>query len=304
MLKYFICPDHQRVEVKQCLKSCRMQHRCLTLKTLKEIADERTWTGKPSVTQLFNGPRMNKWVIEKDWEENPRRSGFKILGQRVSNKLDNMENRMEHRGVTGLPDHLEHEDGVLTDYKTSGSYKVRKALGLVAEKRDHPTEVYRSSGAWGKKGTPKQVTIWVPKDEPDYFEWMMQLNKYRQMLEKEGFKINKLQIQVIIRDGNTIAAEQNGIPRDGDNIQLIPIPIVPDDEMDAYFDKRRDELIEAMSDLPTDSDLDPASDGSTLRRSRIPRMCDDSETWGGTRCRYYCPVKEYCRQVGDNPYLK
>lgn len=285
MLKSFVCPDGKGIEVKDCLKSCRLKDRCLSLETLKEVADQRPWNGKPSVTQLFNGPRYNKLHIDRDWSCNPRDRGFVILGQRVSNKLDNMQDRMEHRGVTGLPDYLNHEDGVLTDYKTIGSYKYRLVMGLQKHYENHPTEVYQKSGSWGKAGTPKKVTIWKPTGKRDDFEWKMQLNKYRQMLEKEGVKINRLQIQAIIRDANTIAAEQNGLPRSADSIQLIPIDIVPDEEMDRYFDARRDELLEAMSS------------------DKMPRLCSESECWGGTRCYFYCPVREFCEAHGDNKYL-
>ena len=50
----FQCPDGAEIAIGNCLATCRLGRRCLTLPTLIKIASgERPWTGTPSTTMLL-----------------------------------------------------------------------------------------------------------------------------------------------------------------------------------------------------------------------------------------------------------
>ena len=106
----------------------------------------------------------------------------------------------------------------------------------------------------------------------DNWEAELQLNRYRIMLAELGLKINRMQLQVTVRDGGLYVAYQRGILR---NIYKIPIPVMPDDDVKKYFKFKKDSLKEALADGWT-----------------IP--CDDRESWDGMKCKYYCDVAQWC----------
>ena len=121
--------------------------------------------------------------------------------------------------------------GILTDYKSGGSYQVGKALGIVStDVLDPAGGVYKSGP---RKGTPRMLKEY--KADPakaDLEDWMYQLNQYRLFFQSAGFKVDRLQVQAIVRDGGTIIAKNRGITK---NVYLIPIPIMPDVETQAFF---------------------------------------------------------------------
>ncbi len=284
MLKYFQCPNGDKVEVKECLRECPA--RCMTLPSLKKCAEVREWAGIPSITQLINGPRYNKLMITTDYTENPRKQGFRLLGSVVSEPLENAS-RLEAWGICGTPDYLDLSEGDLIDYKTAGSYKCKLALGLDKVKIDDPSgAVYLKSGKWGKAGSPKQVDFWSVMNEPKMEDYIAQLNGYR-VLIKECLKIEvrTMKIQAIIRDGGTINAQQNGFEKDGDNIILIDIPYIPDEEILDYFLTRKDELLKVMEE------------------EGPGRCCNAEESWDGVRCHRFCPVADECKKHYDCQWL-
>ncbi len=289
-LKWFICPDNGKIEVSDCLKEggCRMGTRCATRSYLQLARSERPWTGKPSTTQLINGTMISLLRITKDYAVSPDDRAFMIHGTKghanleaADDELSILEERFtgDDTDITGIADVLETEAGksALVDYKTSGSYKVAKALGFYVE--DEPTgEVYKTGKRKGEQKTRKILK----RDESkiDRLEWELQLNKYRMEYEKRGFKPDELRIQCVVRDGNTYIARSRGVFR---NIYYFNIRILPDAEVAAYFDRKKNALLKA------------------LKQGYWKDPCTKEENWDGIRCENYCEVAEHCKY---GKYLK
>jgi hypothetical protein len=278
-LKQFICPDNERIEVTDCLKEggCRMGSRCATRSYLQLVRRERPWTGKPSTTQLIQGTMCAFLKLTREYAISPGSRAFMIHGTKGHGNLEGAEDELsfleehfdgESTEVTGIADVLEIEDGtaVLVDYKTSGSFKVAKALGFYVDEETIDTgEVYKSGK---RKGEPKLKTVKTLKRDvakEDRWEWELQLNKYRMEFERRGFKIDRLKIQCIVRDGNTYIARSRGVFR---NVYYFDINRLPDTEVAVYFKTKTDALLRALQQ----------------------GYWDD-----GLKCQSYCEVAEYCK---------
>jgi len=282
-LALFKCPDGKTIPVEECLAGC--SHRCLTLPTLQLIARERKWSGTPSTTQLLNGTMLEFLKITKDYVVDPQDRAFALLGTRHHKKLEEVAKELGLPAEVGLTDEerdifdlLEpSENGwTLTDYKTWGSFKVAKALGIV-EGGKHPDpsgEVYKTSGKWGKAGTVKMVN-WFRTDPNavDLWEAELQLNSYRLKLEEKGLGVTKMQLQITVRDGSLVVALSRGVER---NIYLIPIRLLPNYHVEDYFAFKTICLLKA------------------LEQNHWDEPCDSRECWDGARCKGYCEVAEWC----------
>lgn len=241
---------------------------------------------------LLNGPRYNWLSLTRPYTQSPQQMTWRMLGTGAHSPLSEsdhdraiMEERLSDGVSSGQIDNYEVEDGVgvLTDYKISGSYKIAKALGIEKTMVEDPSgEVYKKSGKWGKAGDVKKIPCYTPNPaKAECFDWTYQLNQYRRLLERHGFTVDRLQIQCIVRDGGTFVAENRGIY---ETMYLLPIEIVDDKVVDAYFKAKADELEAVLC-------------------GGKPRLCNDTETWDGIRCKRFCPVAKWCKQYGDNPYL-
>ena len=279
--KYFICADGEQCKISDCLKSCRMEcflpaGRCLSIRTLRAIADQREWTGKPSTTQLLKGTREAYLEIATDYAINPQDALFRVHGSKAHDYLDKFtgdnelaEIRLEDDFSTGQFDLW--DNGVLIDTKTSGSYKVMKALGY--KQVDVATgEVYKTGA---KKGLPKTRKEIVEGGRKDRLDWAIQLNDYRIKLEYCGFKVQQMAIEALIRDGGTYMATGRGIDFNG---TLIPINRISDSWVKRYMKKKANDLEAA------------------LELSILPKKCKPRETWNGRKCERYCNVKESCER--------
>ena len=167
MLKWFICPDNERIEVADCLKEggCRMGTRCATRSYLQLVRRERPWTGKPSTTQLIQGTMCAFLKITRDYATHPDSRAFMIHGTKGHGNLEGadgeysfLEERFdgENTDITGIADVLEIElnYAILVDYKTSGSFKVAKALGFYVDE-EGTGEFYKSGKRKGEEKTRK-----------------------------------------------------------------------------------------------------------------------------------------------------
>ena len=164
---------------------------------------------------------------------------------------------------------------VMTDYKMWGSLRVAKSLGIVdVGKAPHPTETYRSSGKWGKAGSPKMIPVFkqVP-ERADNLETELQQNRYRIMLGELGLRVTKMQLQITVRDGGLYIAKDRGIYK---NTYMIPVKILPDDYVKSIFTYKENCLKEA------------------LEAGNWEEPCTDWESWDGIRCKSYCDVWDYC----------
>ena len=288
MLKGFICPDGARVDKQECFSKCRMGQRCLTLPTLVSVGSDREWTGTPSTTQSINGTRLEFLKLTEDYYIDPFNQAFALLGTRhhgmlevVATKLNVLTEEKLSEEVSGILDLVE-PDGeladwyILTDYKTAGSYKVASAIGMIkiGKAPDPSGELYKSTGKWGKAGTPKMIDKFgISPDMANMWDWELQLNNYCLMVEAVGFPISKIRIQATVRDGGTIAAKSRGII---ENIYMIPVKRLDDKEVRWYFASKADLLRTSMS------------------TGQMPPPCSEQERWDGKRCQGYCDVWQYC----------
>jgi hypothetical protein len=213
---------------------------------------------------------------------------FRLLGtehhrrlDKVAQKLNMLSEEKLDGEITGILDLLTVDELIATesyhlwDYKTAGSFKVAKALGLVAKKIPDPNgSVYKTSGKWGNAGDPKMVTIWeLDPEAVDMWDWILQFNTYRRKIEPLGFPISRITAQVTVRDGGTMVAESRGIT---ENIYLIPIPFISDEIVDYNMNTKREALLHC------------------LKHHEMPPKCDLVESWNGRRCQGFCDVTEFC----------
>ena len=263
---------------------------------LRMCAESRTWKGKPSTTQLMKGTRQAFLEIKKYFGVDPDSMAFAILGTRShafleSFEPDTAEIRLESDDMTGITDLLElvGDAYILSDYKTWGSFPVGKAIGLAMKPVplvENGAPVLLKSGP--RKGQPKTVRKPVSV-EPDLKDVTLQLNNYRRMarvwLDSQGDKrpIKKLRVFAIVRDGGTrTATADRGITH---LTYSIDVPIISDEELDAFFIPKKNSLLTALS---TDT---------------LPPACSTYEAWDGRKCDGYCPVSSFCSAAG-NPHTQ
>ena len=283
----FQCPDGVEISIGNCLASCRLGRRCLTLPTLIKIASgERPWTGTPSTTMLLNGAMLSYLRATTEYTINPKDRAYSLLGTEHHAQLAQFQGqwlaeKKQGNTITGTPDILEPDEEIpgqfiLTDYKTYGSFRVAKCLGLVKETGKSTTEVYKKSGKWGKVGEPKTIT-WFRKDpaEADLHDEMLQLNHYRLLLEAEGFRISRMQLQITVRDGGIQMAQSRGVD---ENIYLVDVPFMMDSAVTHFFETARKKMEDYIA--------------GTV--SRMP--CNAEESWNLRRCQDYCEVAQNCEQ--------
>jgi hypothetical protein len=219
------------------------------------------------------------------YEIDPQGGIFAILGTITHGSMEEQANKLElpaeialseDRNVFDLLEPGDDGSWILTDYKTWGSFRVAKALGMQKTRRvpDSSGEVYKKSGPWGGAGSPKMVDVWERTGIPDLWETEMQLNNYRVMLDDMGIIICRMQLQIFVRDGGTSSADSRGVTQNF--IPLIPIRPIDDEEVRGYFDNKEADLYQALEQ----------------EFWAIP--CDDRESWSGTKCRDYCRVWQGC----------
>lgn len=287
------CPDGNLVDIKDCLSKCRLQgvkneegelwvpaNRCMGLQALRNISEQRTWTGKPSTTQLLKGTREVYLELTNNYHISPKDSVFMLFGTGVHGELEghvNTDNgeaaeiRLEDDYSTGAFDYYTPENGgTLMDHKTYGSYKAAHTLGYYMEKVE--TDYIYKSGA--KKGQHKTVNVLRKDGVHLRFDLGVQLNDYRMKIEsKLGLPVNNMCCQILVRDGNTHIATQRGITEPS---YLVPINKISDIWVERYMRKKSQDLIYA------------------LENNVMPPPCRHRECWGGRKCKDYCNVWQFC----------
>ena len=285
MLEGFICPDGQQIKLEDCYNQCRMEHRCMTLPTLKAVSEQRKWKGLASTTQCLNGTLYEYLKLTKPFYVRPESRIFMLSGTMHHAKLEDKAKEMGmtseialniDRDIFDLIEPTSH--GLeMTDYKLWGSFKVAKALGIVksGKKPDPSGAIYKTTSKYGNKGTPKMVDNFVrDAGMAENWEAELQQNRYRVMLyDNFGLKLHRMQLQATVRDGNTFSARSRGVHG---LVYLIPIPVLDDDYVKDYFNQKQAQLALAFEqgywDYP----------------------CNNQETWDGIRCERYCEVAEHC----------
>jgi len=279
----FICPDGEKISIDNCLSEggCRMGERCATRSYLRFVSRERKWKGKPSTTQLIRGSREAYLLLTTDYAVSPDSRAFMIHGTKGHANLESATDELsllevkfdgEEIDETGIADIIETENGkiILADYKTSGSYKVAKALGFKTVEKESE-EIYKTGKRKGEHKKIKELVRDIKYE--DRWEWELQLNKYRIEWEKNHPKIDHLKIQCIVRDGGTYIARSRGVFR---NVYYFNVRIMPDAEVLEFFKRKREALL------------------SAIETGFMPPVCEARENWDGLKCSRYCSVADHC----------
>ena len=277
----FICPNGQRIRIKECLRSCPNQQRCMFLPTLRAVAKslDRNIT-EPTVTELIAGTRETYLKKTSAYAVDPASVLYALQGQAIHsiNELNTQgailsEERLKDDITSGQFDLfgkiLDADDGVLGDLKITSSFKLMKALGIYKVKVD-TGEVYKSGL---KKGQPKFKTELRYDGVRDLLDWAIQINYYRMLLENAGFKVNKMCIQAICRDSSLRIAAERGIDK---TVYIIPINKISDHWLIRYFQHKAKVLQDA------------------IRTKTLPQICYFRERWGNRKCLGYCSARENC----------
>ena len=263
-----------------------MGSRCATRSYLQLVRKERPWTGRPSTTQLIAGTMCAFLKLTNEYAIRPDSRAFMIHGTKGHGNLEHsddeyslLEERFNDKDteITGIADVLESENGhhILVDYKTSGSFKVAKALGFYVDEESIDTgELYKSGKRKGEHKFKTVKTLKRDQSKEDRWEWELQLNKYRMEFEKQGFKPDELKIMCIVRDGNTYVARNRGVFR---NVYYFNIRILLDIDVITYFEAKRRDLFQALS------------------QGYWNEICTAQENWDGLKCQSYCEVAEFCK---------
>ncbi len=287
-LKGFKYPNGELVSLEEVRKrEVDLEKMGVALPTLLYMSNQRDNNRPPSTTELLIGTCQAYLQRTEDYYTDPQDNAFSLAGTIHHNKLEDSaeeydsllaEIALEYRGITGIVDLYDKESKTLIDYKNTGSYKASQILGIQSRTERDPVQVYKKSGSWGMKGSPKKIKVFY-RDEgtADFGDWSWQVNWYRLMLEKNGYDVDEMLIQMTIRDGGVHAAISRGIDK---NIYLVKVPYINDEILEERFLEKRDMLI------------------SSLESKQTPSKCTSEETWDGRKCERYCPVREAC------PYIK
>lgn len=277
----FICPNGRIIPIKECLHHCPSCTRCMFLPTLRAISKAANRKlDEATVTELLTGTREMYLRKTVDYAIDPMDQVFALHGTAVhalqqevtaGNMLS--EERLADTVTSGQFDLygriLDDHRLILGDYKVTSSYKLMKALGYY--KVDIPTgEVYKTGL---RKGQPKTRKEWLTDGVRDLFEWSVQLNYYRMLLEQQGFQVEGMEIQAMCRDFSLRAAAERNITKP---IYLIPIHRISDHWLKLYMKAKANRLKQALAD-----------------RTLLP-PCHARERWNDRKCKGYCPVASFC----------
>ena len=277
----FICPDGKRIDIAECLSSCPKQQRCMFLPTLRAVANSLDrQISEPTVTELIAGTRETFLKKTTDYAIDPASILYALHGQAVHSINERhtqgsilSEERLKDEITSGQFDLfgkiLDSDDGVLGDLKVTSSFKLMKALGIYKQKVD-TGEVYKSGL---KKGQPKFRTELRYDGVRDLLDWAIQLNAYRMLLERTGFKVNRMVIEALCRDSGLRIAHERGITK---SVYIIPINKISDHWLMRYFQHKAKLLREA------------------IESKTLPSVCSFRERWGDKKCLSYCAARENC----------
>ena len=277
----FICPDGKRIDIADCLRFCPKQQRCMFLPTLRAIAkslDRKIY--EPTVTELISGTRETFLEKTTDYAVDPASILYALQGQAVHSINERhtqgsilSEERLKDEITSGQFDLfgkiLDADDGVLGDLKITSSFKLMKALGIYKQKVD-TGEIYKSGL---KKGQPKFRSELRYDGVRDLLDWAIQLNAYRMLLERAGFKVSRMYVQAICRDSGLRIAQERGISK---SVYIIPINKISDHWLNRYFQHKAKILREA------------------IESKTLPLVCSFRERWGDKKCLGYCAAREHC----------
>lgn len=283
---HVICPDGIEYPIQECISHCRMcetltSGACMSRPTLASVLEERPWTGKPSTTQLLTGVREIFLKITTEYSINPQDLVFALFGSAVHSRLESIdtpdalkEERLHDEFSSGCYDFFDKRTGSLWDFKTYGSFKAAKVLGI--RKNKIPIGTF-------KNGNTKYRTFFTEDGHKDRLDLSIQLNDYRTKLESIGTKVSNMFCEIICRDGNTQVAKGRGIFKSTYIVKLNKIS-------NRWIDKWKELKYKAIQ--------------SALSSGKLPPPCKPRERWSyydenkkrfvNTKCARYCVVWKSC----------
>ena len=277
----FICPSGERVRITDCLRSCRNSQRCMFLPTLRAVAKslDRKIT-EPTVTELIAGVRETYLKKTSAYAVEPSSVLYALHGQAIHsiNELNTQgailsEERLKDDTTSGQFDLygkiLDADEEVLGDLKVTSSFRLMRALGIYKVRID-TGEIYKSGL---KKGQPKFRTELRYDGVRDLLDWSIQINYYRMLLERAGFKVSRMYIQAICRDASLRIATERGIDKP---VYIIPINKISDRWLTRYFQHKAKLLRNA------------------IESKTLPPICSFRERWSNRKCLDYCAARENC----------
>lgn len=251
------------------------------LPTLRAVADSLNRNiAEPTVTELISGVRETYLKKTSAYAVDPASILYALQGQAIHSINEQQtqgailsEERLKDDITSGQFDLfgkiLDADEGVLGDLKITSSFKLMRALGIYKVKID-TGEVYKSGL---KKGQPKFKTELRFDGVRDLLDWSIQLNYYRLLLERAGFKISRMYIQAICRDASLRIAAERGIDKP---VYIIPINKISDHWLTRYFQHKAKLLREAIA------------------TKTLPPICSFRERWDNRKCLAYCAARENC----------
>lgn len=294
----FICPDKEKISFNDCFKGCRLKddlpcNRCKALPFLRRASKQRTWTGEPSTTQLLQGTREAWLKITRNYYIDPDDRVYALLGTHVHSILDRFgqgdhysEERLRDEICSGAFDFYDGESQTLYDYKTWGSWKIMKALGItsidVPDIDENGEVILKKTGK--NKGEPKTKKIWVNGNiatrADTLLETSIQISNYRDKLLSilpKGYTVKQMAVQVISRDSGLMVSIKRGIE---ENAPLIPINGISKHWVTKYLKRKKELLFEALE-------------------KNYAQECRKRENWYGKKCKDYCEVVEHCIELSN-----
>ena len=286
MLSQFICPDGVKINISDCLSQCRIPHsfpcgRCLSTRFLYILSKTRPWNGIPTVTQLISGSREEFLKLNTDYAVSPQNRVFALFGSIFHSSTDLASTALPGLSETRFTDPTNTYSGqfdfydpveqILYDTKTFGSFKAAQVLGI-SKIKEPAIDPFSGEFLKTKSGKTKFSSRFV-QGVRHLRDFTLQLNAYRIMLEHRGFPVKHMRLEIFVRDGGTWIANDRGIHQ---NAILLNVNRVSDHRLQSFMLAKARCLIDAIN------------------QNKMPPPCRPIETWGGVKCRLFCPVRDSC----------
>lgn len=315
-LKWFICPDKQRIEIVDCLKEggCRMGARCATRSYLQLVSKDRPWNGRPSTTQLIQGTMCAFLKLTNDYSISPDQRAFMVNGTKGHAALEANPDefsileqifnlcKCEDCGNEFNADYTVKEDKVCPNCNSKNIKLLQDITGradvLETECGKSILADYKVSGSFkvakalgftvakeltgeffksGKrKGEEKTRNVLVRKEEAE--------DRYEWELQLNKYRMDFEKLLKRQIDELRIQC----LVRDGNtyiarsrgvfrNIYYFKIKRLDDKFVIDYFEGKKQALLKA------------------LETGRCDEICTAQENWDGLKCANYCEVAEFCK---------
>jgi len=270
-------------------RGCRLGERCAPMPYLRAAAYDRTWRGI-SPSSAGSDARLLWLKATQPYTIKPASRAFALLGTAVHGKLalhdynilaEESLSDEQMQGTADLLEKDEYNDGyILTDFKTFGSYKVGKCLGIASKTvrilDEHGNPVFFKSGK-RKDQAKTRKEIEIKPENVDMKSEIMQLNRYRIFFENNGFPISRMQLFAIVRDGGLREARSRKIDQ---NIYTIPVPRVDDAKILSFYSELNEKVKVAFEE-------------------KYAPVCSKELSWDGRRCESFCEMAEYCKKIKE-----